>query len=173
MRQSLRLYSNCKDGFSFDLSITLLKHFFHILNTIGMFSSLPSLYARTFSFHRRCCDLLLQRTRYSEKSGRRVYPCLCVRHGTKVPKKLVQFWLTSLLLERRYLHGLLRTNLPTFPFALDYFGAILRCLKPRSFAKDLNSLLCVGPDYLGVPNSENTATLTVFITGNFEKSISN
>lgn len=41
------------------------------------------------------------------------------------------------------------TNLPTFPMALGYIGVILRCLQPRSLAKD--RWTGVGPDILGDP----------------------
>ena len=45
--------------------------------------------------------------RSSEKRGERMYPCLCVRRRTVIPKKLVQFLLTSVPLESHYFHGLL------------------------------------------------------------------
>ena len=43
----------------------------------------------------------------SEKSGRQVYSCLCMRRSTVIPKEFVEFLLTSLPLEPRYFHGLL------------------------------------------------------------------
>ena len=45
--------------------------------------------------------------RSSEKRGPRIYPCLCVRCRTAIPKKLVQLLLTSVPLESHYFHGLL------------------------------------------------------------------
>lgn len=45
--------------------------------------------------------------RSSEKRGPRMYPCLCVRRRTIIPKKLVQFLLTSVPLESHYFYSLL------------------------------------------------------------------
>ena len=54
-----------------------------------------------------------------------------------------------------------RTNLSTSPFARAHFGVTFRCLKSRSSANAVNSLLLNGgplSDFTtsGTPNSENT-----------------
>ena len=117
-------------------------YFVHIPHTIGMSSHL---YRMLVLFHFIVGVAIyyfrqLNVDRSSEKRGPRMYPCLCVRHRTVIPKKLVQFLLTNVPIESHYFTGIfmLRTNLPTSQFAHDYSDAILRCLRPRSFTKDLN-----------------------------------
>ena len=80
----------------------------------------------------------------------------------------------------------MRTNLSTSPFAGAHFGVTFRCLKPRSSANAVNSLLLNGgplSDFTtpGTPDSENTLSsfgmtvvaavdFTVFTTGFLEYS---